>query len=445
MARGIPYWIAERAGRRFYYGWAIAAVVLLANLSVFAFNPSFGLFVTPLEHEFGWSRSDIAGSLTVGTIVGALLAPVLGFLVDRFGTRRLMIAFGLASAACYLGLAHVQQVWQFTLGVALIYPLSRVGVGEMMGSVNVNRWFVRRRGRAMGTVMMGASGGSVIFIPLCTLLIATQGWRTTYTVLGAAAAVLICLPAWLLLVDRPEAIGLAGHPELKGTGVSSASLAAAGAGAAAGAAASGASADSWSLREVTRTRTFWLTLLGLMLGTVAVQGYFIHAVPHMEARGFSRTLASAVWSTFFVVGVLAKFLWGFVIERMGVRRALVLLFACEAVGLLLLLTARSPAALFAYAVLNGIGHAPYLQLQAMVWAEYFGRHTIGRIYGTVQPAIVVSASLGPWLGGALFDLHGDYTLFFEISIALCALSTLVFLLTPPPRRALAPARRTATA
>ena len=441
MGRGIPYWIAERAGRRFYYGWAIAAVVLLANLSVFSFNPSFGLFVTPLEREFGWSRSDIAGSLTVGTIAGALLAPLLGFLVDRFGTRWLMVGFGLASAVCYVGLAHVQQVWQFTLGVALIYPLSRVGVGEMMGSVNVNRWFVRRRGRAMGVVMMGASAGSVIFIPLCTYLIATQGWRTTYTVLGGAAAVLIGLPAWLLLVDRPEAIGLAGHPELKGAGVSRAALAAG----SAGEAADGMRDESWNLREVTRTRTFWLTLLGLMLGTVAVQGYFIHAVPHMEARGFSRALASAVWSTFFLVGVPAKFLWGFVIERIGVRRALVLLFLGEGLGIALLLTARSPAALFAYAALNAIGHAPFLQLQAMVWAEYFGRHAIGRIYGTVQPAIVVSASLGPWLGGMLFDLKGDYTLFFEIGIALCALSAGVFLLTPPPRRGSAPAGRVVTA
>jgi MFS family permease len=338
-----------------------------------------------------------------------------------------MIAFGLASGACYLGLASMQHVWQFTLAVALIYPLSRVGVGEMMGSANVNRWFVRRRGRAMGTVMMGASAGSVIFIPLCTLLIAQQGWRVTYAVLGSAAALLICLPAWLLLVDRPEALGLGAHPELKGPGASTR--------AAAGAAAEG----SWSLREAARTRTFWLTLFGLMLGTIGVQGYFIHAVPHMEARGFSRALAGAVWSTFFLVSVVAKFLWGFVIERIGVRWGLALLFAGEGVGMVLLLTARTPTGLFVYAVLNGVGHAPFLQLQAMVWAEYFGRHSYGRIYGSVQPALVISASLGPWLGGVLFDLQGDYTRFFQIGIALCAGSCLVFLLTPPPRRALAAA------
>jgi predicted MFS family arabinose efflux permease len=313
----------------------------------------------------------------------------------------------------------VRSVWQFNALVALLYPLTWIGIGQMMGSVNVSRWFVRRRGRAMGMVMMGASLGAVIFIPLCTLLIASLGWRATFAALGGAAILLVSLPAFLLLVDRPEQLGLAGHPELQGVRLP-------------GAAAAGEHA--FSLREAARTRAFWMLLVGLMMGSAAVQGYFMHAVPHMEARGFSRALASAVWSAFFFTGVAAKFLWGFAIERIGVRPALVALFAAEAAGIYLLLTASSPLWLFVYAAVNGLGHGPYLQLQAMVWAEYFGRHSIGRIYGVVQPAIVVSSSLGPWLGGVFYDRLGDYTRFFQLGIVLCLLATAVFFLTPPPRR-----------
>jgi MFS family permease len=427
ISNGINLWFAGRLGHRVYYGWVVVAVVLLANLSVFSFNPIFGLFVTPLEQQFGWSRSVISRSLTLGTVVGALLAPGLGMLVDRVGTRLPMVVFGLGAAGCYFLLSGVRQVWQFNLIVALLYPLTWIGVGQMMGSVNVNRWFVRRRGRAMGIVMMGASGGSVIFIPLSTFLIATAGWRFTFQVLGVMAVLLISLPAFLLLVNRPELLGLAGHPELRGPR------------AAGGAAGPTRAEEAWTLREAARTRAFWLTLLGLMVGTVAVQGYFVHAVPHMEARGFSRAIASAVWSAFFVTGVGAKFLWGFLIERIGVRRGLVLLFLGEALGLHLLLNAASPAALFLYAVINGLGHGPYLQLQAMVWAEYFGRQSIGRIYGVVQPAIVVSGSIGPWLGGYLYDLSGNYTLFFHLGIGLCLVAVAVFLVAPPPRRAAVPA------
>jgi MFS family permease len=444
--RGINFWFARRVGRRFYYGWAIVLAVLLGNLSVFSLNPMFGLFVTPLEHEFGWQRNLIARTITLGTVAGALLLPLLGYLIDRIGTRLLTVAFGLGAGLCYLLSTGVSQVWQFNLVVGMIYPLTWIGVGQMMGAVNVNRWFVRRRGRALGTVMAGASGGSVIFIPICTLLINSYGWRAAMLALGGFAVLLISLPAFLLLVNTPEQLGLGGHPELQSPGAPGAAGAAAGAGGAGVAdGAAGAANEAWSLAEAARTRTFWLTALGLMLGTFAVQGYFVHAVPHMEARGFSRVLAGAVWTSFFVTGVLAKFSWGFVIERIGVRRALVALYIGEALGLYLLLTAASPLGLFAYAIINGILHAPYLQLQAMVWAEYFGRQSFGRIYGVVQPALFVSGSLGPWVGGYLFDLSGDYTLFFHVSIALCLAAMVVLLIAPPPRPRVPAAARSAPA
>ncbi|HKJ00409.1 MAG TPA: MFS transporter [bacterium] len=423
MERGINYWVAKRLGRHFYYGWAVAGVALVANLSAFSFNALFGLFITPLQATFGWDRADIARAIPIGTTMGATIAPGLGFLIDRIGTRKLMVGFGLGAGVCLVSLSTVRQVWQFDLVMSLLYPLAWIGVGQMIGSINVSRWFVRRRGRAMGIVMMGASLGAVLLIPVCTFVIQHSGWRLAYVVLGGLAVLFISVPAFLVLVDRPEQLGLDDHPELKSPG----------GGRGAGGAA-GVPEAMWSLREAMGTRSFWMTLLGLMMGTLAVQGYFVHAVPHMEARGFSRVMAGAVWSLFFTTGVVAKFLWGFIIERIGVRVALVTLFLGEAVGLYLLLTASTPAMLFTYAVVNGLLHGPYLQLQAMVWADYFGRNALGRIYGVAQPAIVVAGSMGPWLGGHLFDLSGNYTHFFRLGIVLCLCAALLFLVTPPPRQ-----------
>jgi MFS family permease len=418
MTGAVPRWLAERIGQRFYYGWVIVGAVLLSNLSAFSLNPIFGLYITPLQHTFGWDRATIARSVTLGTVMGAALAPLLGYLADRVGTRAPVILMGLGSAVAYGLLARVQQVWQLNLLVGVLYALLVMGVGQMMSSINVNRWFVRRRGRAMGIVMMGASGGSVVFIPLCTLLMAVAGWRVSFAFQGAAAALLIALPSFLLLASGPEQLGLGGHAELHA--------------APAGGRAVPAPERHWSVRAALRTRSFWLMGAALMVGTLAVQGYFVHAVPHMEARGFSRLVASAVWSTFFVTGVVAKFGWGFVIERTGVRPAMVLLFLGEVLGLYLLLTARSAAMLFTYAVVNGLLHGPYLQLQAMVWADYYGRRSLGRIYGLVQPAIVVAGSLGPWLGGYLFDVTGSYDRFFTLGMGLCLLAALLVLLAPAP-------------
>lgn len=259
----------------------------------------------------------------------------------------------------------------------------------------------------------------MVFIPVCTLLIESLGWRSTIALYGAIAALLISLPAFLLLLGRPELAGLDAHPELHAASATRDRAAA-------------ATLETWTLREAARTRAFWMTLLGLMLGTIAVQGYFVHAIPHMESRGFSRLLASSVWSTFFLVGVLAKFVWGFWIERIGVRIALMLLFLGEALALYLLWSATSPFWLFFFAVVSALGHGPFLQLQAMVWADYYGRAALGRIFGVVQPAIVVSGSLGPWIAGYLYDVTGSYTRFFQLGIGLCLAAVAVFAMTPPP-------------
>lgn len=411
--------LAARLHGRVYYGWIIVGVVYTANLMAFAINPTFGLFVTPLEQEFGWSRGTLARSLTLGTVFGAVLSPLLGALIDRVGLRRLIGACGLCASLCFIALAGVREAWQYNLLLGLAFAVMTTGIGQVMGSVAVSRWFVRRRGRAMGIVMMGASSGGLLWVSLASVLIAAVGWRLTFVVQGVLTALLIPLPAWLLLVDSPEALGVSDH----------------GAETSPGAAHSGAAGEYvWTLREAMGTRAFWMTLAGVMTGSFAVMGYFAHAVPIMESHGLSRAVASSAWAVFFLTGIAAKFIWGFAIERLGVRYSLAICFLAEAAGIALLLAARSPAAVFAWAALNGLGHGPFLQLLAMVWADYFGRRSLGRIFGAVQPFIVVAGSLGPWAAGAVFDGWGGYRMFLQAAIALALLSAAIFALDAPPRR-----------
>lgn len=411
--------IAERLGRRVYYGWVIVGVMFSANLSAFVFGTVFGLFFTPLEAEFGWDRSLISIAPLFGTVLAAVLAPMFGYMTDRFGSRLLMVVLGLTAALGHVLLSRIDAVWQFNILIGVVYAFPVTGIAWMMSTVNINRWFSRRRGRAMGIVMMGASGSAMIFVPVVTFTIAVIGWRETYAMLGAVNVLFIVLPAFFLAVDIPEQLGLGDHSELKSPlGADRATL-------------SRLDAD-WRLGQAARTRTFWMILTAIAFGNFAVQGYFIHAYPHMESLGFSRLNASAVWGAFFFVGVIAKFFWGFIIERIGVRTGLVILFLGESLGLYLLNNAGSLNALYFYAAFNGLAHGPFLQLLAMVWADYYGKKAIGRIYGAVQPAILISGSMGALSGGLLFDLTGDYKLFFNICIALTLASAFLFLMAKPP-------------
>jgi MFS family permease len=410
--------LAARTKDRIYYGWVIVGVVYTANLVAFAINPTFGLFVTPLEQEFGWSRGTLARSITLGTVFGALLSPMLGSLIDRIGLRMLIGWSGIAASFCFIGLAWVREAWQYNLLLGMAFGLMTTGIGQVMGSVAVSRWFVRRRGRAMGIVMMGASTGGLLWVSLVTVLIATVGWRLTFVVQGVITALLIALPVFLLMIDSPESLGVSDQGSSTGRD---------------GPGSAGADEYHWTIRQAARTRAFWMTLAGVMVGSFSVTGYFAHAVPIMESHGISRAVASAAWATFFFTGIAAKFVWGFVIERVSVRYSLMICLLAEAAGIALLLVAQTPAAVFAWAVCNGLGHGPFLQLLAMVWADYFGRRSLGAIFGTVQPFIVVAGSLGPWAAGALFDWQGDYRLFLEIAFALALVSAAVFALDPPPR------------
>ncbi len=415
--------LAARIEHRLYYGWVIVAVVFVSNLVTFSPNTSFGLFVTPFEAEFGWSRGMIAVAPTAGTLFGALFAPFLGRVVHRVGVRPLMVGGGLFGAACYLLLGQISAVWQLYLLYGAMFGVLSIGGGFLVSNVSITTWFVRRRGRAMATVMMGSSLGGLVFITVQSLLIEHLGWRAAFMAVGLFVLALVVLPGLLLMSNAPEQLGLAGHGELKPERTARRPKDEAAPGGA-----------DWSLREAMGVPTFWLIWFGIMMNNLMVAGYFANNVPHMENLGFSRLTAGTAWATFFFVGVFAKFAWGFIVEFTTVRWGLVLLNLGELLGLYLLASARSSLDLYVYAVVHGFCHGPWLALSTQVWGDYFGRGSIGKIYGTVQPGIVLAGAVGPWLGGFIYDRTGSYELFYRILMGLMLFGTVIYAVAKPPKR-----------
>ena len=414
--------LAHRLGGKLYYGWIIVGVLFVSNLATFSPNPSFGLFVTKFEAEFGWSRSSIALAPTLGTVFGAVFAPLLGRLVDRFGVRPLMIYGGALSAGCYFLMGGITAIWQLYLLYGVMFGVLCIGAGFLVSNVSITRWFARRRGRATATGMMGSSLGGLVFISVQALLIEWFDWRVALSAQGVFVLALVVLPGLMLMVNSPENLGLGGHRELR---VGSAEE---------GRESPKATDDDWTLREALHTPTFWLLLCGIMMNNMMVSGYFANNVPHMESLGYSRIVAGSAWATFFFVGVFAKFTWGFIVEFTTVRWGLVLLNLGEFLGLYLLLTASRPMDLYIWATVHGFTHGPWLALSTQVWGDYFGRGAIGRIYGTVQPAIVLAGAVGPWLGGYIFDRTGNYTLFYQTLMSMMLIGTIIYAVARPPNK-----------
>ena len=239
---------------RVHYGWLVAVVLFLCfMLSVGIVQYSFGVFVTELETEFGWSRTQVNSTLSLFAVTG-LLAPPVGWLLDRFGSRPVMVISIAALALSHLLRPWMTDLWHF-------YALSFIQYAAFPGAIMIpsgkliGLWFAASRGRAMGLTAMGANFGGFIFSWLTDVLVGTADWRTTYFVYGVLFALLIG-PVFLFIKDGP-AMPVARGPN----GLTTTNEPRAGAGGEGGLTAS----------QAIRTRAFALIVVALFLATFTYQ------------------------------------------------------------------------------------------------------------------------------------------------------------------------------
>ena len=437
---------------RAYYGWAIVFTSFFISIAqVPMYGPVFSVFVKPIEDEFGWSRTTITVAFTVGSLGGALLASVVGPIVDRYGARGVMSVTGLLVTAGLLAIAAMTEPWHFWVayGVARTVSVAGVGLGT---SVAIANWFIRKRGRAIAMRAAGQRTGQAI-VPLLILpVLLTLGWRESFVVLGVVAALFITIPSLMFIRRRPEDFGLRPdgdsapdhpHPNLppsrgKGSG---------GVPASAGTTEvhphpnplpsreRGPEAEeySWTLRQGRATRTLWLLTLGMAAGLSAQIAINVHAVANFEDKGISQGLAVTVASIFTGVAAVSMMGWGMLVERIHVRyvsmAAMGLFFL--AMGVLLVADTYPMAVLFA--VLFGLGTGGWTVAQMIMIPNYFGRLHAGSIKGFISPVEGLLGISGPLVAAFVFDATGSYDAAFVAAAGTFAVGCAAFYLAKPLR------------
>ncbi len=192
---------------RFFYGWFIVAILFLVSIIDDGFTYTFSTFLKPLTEEFGWSRAETATAFSLYLLIGGLILPVWGWLVDHVGARWVFLLSSLIDGVALLFLSAVQNLsgyyaWYLLLGIGL------AGIGPMPVGKVVTQWFVSKRGLAMGIALVGASGGGLVLVPLCGFLIAELSWRIAYQALAALSLGLMLPLVWFFVVNTPEEKGL---------------------------------------------------------------------------------------------------------------------------------------------------------------------------------------------------------------------------------------------
>ena len=409
-----------------FHGWRIVAAgftgQLVANSCTFA---AFGVFVIPLAEEFRTSRGAISGGLGIAMLVMGLAGPVVGRAMDRGPVRRIMVGGVLLCSAGLLLLSRASELWQLALVFGTAVSLGAALYGPLPTTTLVGKWFVRRRGLALGLSVAGATVAGAAAPALAALLLEAFGWRSAVALFGVGSFALAAPVFALFVIRSPEDVGQ--HPD----GGPEEHAAAQGDG-------SGGSA-----RALLRDRNFYLVALGFALLFTSPIVATAHLVPFAEDLGVARTRASYLLSAVALFSLLGKLLFGLVADRVHPRHALAVAVGFLVGAWLVLLGEPDYAGLLLAGCLMGFGIGSVAPLHGVIVGLCFGRAGFGQVMGLggllSLPLIAGSAPLA----GRLFDVSGSYRVAFagEVGALLVAGLLLGFVRFPGLRLETLPRRR----
>jgi OFA family oxalate/formate antiporter-like MFS transporter len=424
---------AEQATRerKFFYGWTIVAVGFLAHIaSAFSISSTLSVFLKPLSSDLGISRGVFSLIRSGEIVISSAAAPLVGSLLDRHGGKWLMAAGGVISGAGFILLGQARDFWQFLLFRWLLVSPGDALMGQMVVNVSISRWFVRMRGRALALAGMG-HGLAKVGMPLfAASLILSLGWRATWAVFGLLTLLLVVGPAFLMR-RRPEDMGLLPDGSA-GARVEDPTPAKK---AASSSVRASALADvPWSRAEALHTPAFWLIVTTFGVASVGVTGLNLHVFAFVSDQGHAPMVAAFVMSIIAFMQFSTPMIWGLLAERMEIGRLIMAKFLIQATGLLWALSDPGIASLYGGFFLYGIGMGGTSILSEMIWANYFGRISLGKIRGMGSLLTHVFGAAGPPFFGLLFDATQSYQLSFSIFITMLFASALLSLFLRPPKK-----------
>lgn len=426
----------------FYYGWIVvgaSSTVVFARMAPAI--TTLTVLILPISHQLGWSRTLIAGSVSAGALASLVLSPVVGWAIDRFGARPVLVVSVLV-----LGVAMISLAWAtvpltfylaFAAGRIVFHTSAPIGASTVAA-----RWFIRKRGRAIGMIFLFGAIGGVVFTMVASLVVESHGLKATWIAMGLVVLVFSVAPSLLLVAERPEDIGLlpdgeppdstdaekgagaivpVGVPDSPATVLPRAQMT--------------ADTDSWTLGEAVRTKTF------LLLVFMGFASFFVHTSigVHMGAYfrdvGLGATSAALAVSLSWSVSAVGSLIWGWVTDRIDVRYAYSGMFLFQAGSTLYLIFIGGTLGVFLASGLFGIVSAGTNVVPSVIYANYFGRSSLGRIRGLGEVGVLLGQATGPVIAGILFDLRGGYSTIFTAFVVLALVCSLLVLKVRAPVKA----------
>ncbi|MCU0531402.1 MAG: MFS transporter [Syntrophales bacterium] len=394
-------------GAPVFWGWYVVAGAFLLHAVSYGARYSFGIFVQPLTAENGWSRTVISLAASLNMLFFAAGGIVAGRLLDRIAPRWVASAGAAVGALGFILSAFVDTPLAFYLAYGLLCGLGSSWTGIVVGNSSVGKWFIRKRGMAIGIASMGVSFGTMIMTPVIGWVVKERGWQSGFIVLGLTLLAAGVLIAQIFLgKTKPEAYGLRpdGHRD-QPVGDSSGMP---------------GHAAAVPLGEAMRDSRFWILSFCQGAAVMTVLMAFVHQVPYALDLGIDRLAAAASLGAIALAGFFGQFFFGSLSDRLpDPKYSAMLGYLVMAAGLAVLLSATSVEGLFAYALIFGFGYGCLGPILPIIASGRFGRESIGSVYGVLNFFVAgVGGALGPIVGGVLYDALGSYRTVWALDVAL---------------------------
>ena len=380
----------------------IAVVFSSTAVAVGVSQYAFGLFIVPIEETFGWSRTEISASLSFAA-VGGLAAPFIGRAMDRFGARPVLVLSLAVFGSSFCLRPLMTELWHW-YALSFMQFATFLGLTVLPTGRLVAAWYPRTRGRMTGLAATGNNVGGLVMPVFVAALLAAMSWNEACIVIGLTAFAIAGTAAVVVRESPPAPASPAGQTRTNGEP----------------AIAAASPLPDRNLRELVKTRVFLAVFTAITLGTFTYAAILPHVLAHLVNKGMANASALSALSALAAAGVCGKLVFGWVSERYGARRTMMVNLVGQSTFVAVLALAGNAAVLGAAAPAFGLFMGGFGVLYILLVQETFGLRRYGSVMGLVNIGTVVSFGLGPLLAGASYDISGSYGTAFLVVCGLFA-------------------------
>jgi MFS family permease len=382
--------------------WLVAALAFVVLGFSRGLHSSFGVFNVALLDSFNWSRGATAGIFSVVLTIDAMLSPMAGYLLDRYGAKKVVLAGCLTLALGLFLSSQVSELWQLYICFGLITAFGFTFVGMVPHVFLISEWF---------SVYAGSGVGIMILAPLSAWLISTHGWARALEIYAAVVLIALLPLVWIFYQHGPfgEKIRYFGQKRTE--------------------------QNQWTAKLALKSLQFWLLFFARVCAAAGTTVIVTHQVAHVVEVGYSQLLAASIFGFAGITSSFGRVVFGFIADRLSRQAAYTLNIVMTLIGvgaLMILYDASQSWLLYVYVICFGIGFGSRAVIFSALTADIFSGKGFGSILGYSTVAVGVGGALGSWLGGVYYDWTGSYLVSFGLSAVVLSLSDICIWLAAVP-------------